>query len=145
MQFPITIGLHRSFFLRCGLLVGSLLSVVGALLTPYSVVIQTSVIVLCWGGFIWSWRHCHPAVAAIRLGREGQLTVAVELRGEFVAAELLPGATVHPWLSVIRLQTEDARRYTVVIAADSLAAEDFRRLRVFLRWRASLSAPGGGA
>lgn len=145
MQLPITIGPHRSFFLRCGLLAGGLLSIAVPLLAPYSVAIQCSAIMLCWVGLIRSWRHCRPAVAAIRLGREGQLSVAVEPLGEFVAAELLPGAIVHPWLSVIRLQTEDGCRYTVVLAVDSLAAEDFRRLRVFLRWRASFSTPVDGA
>jgi len=59
--------------------------------------------------------------------------------GDFVPAQLLPGAAVHPWLTVLRLRNAAGRVCVLCLTVDSLKKEDFRRLRVFLRWRADFS------
>jgi toxin CptA len=42
---------------------------------------------------------------------------------------------VSPALVVVELQAPLGRRKTLILAPDSLPADDFRRLRVWLRWR----------
>jgi toxin CptA len=63
--------------------------------------------------------------------------IAVQSRsGEWHEARLLGTSYVTPLLTVLNLKLEDrlfARH--VVIVSDAAAAEDFRRLRVLLRWR----------
>jgi toxin CptA len=48
---------------------------------------------------------------------------------------------VSPALVVVELQAPPGRRKTLVLARDSLPADDFRRLRVWLRWRRSPRKP----
>ena len=64
------------------------------------------------------------------LGTDGR----IEAGGH--AGELVDGSFVAPWLAVIRWRP--ARAWwvrTLVVAPGMLPAEDFRRLRVILRWR----------
>lgn len=53
-------------------------------------------------------------------------------------ARLLPDTLVLPWCGILRYQRSVRRRpETCVILPDSLDADDFRRLRVWLRFRAA--------
>jgi toxin CptA len=55
-------------------------------------------------------------------------------------ATLLDSTFVNPWLTVVSVTTRGRHRaHHAVILTDSMTAEDFRMLRVWLRWR------GGGA
>ncbi|MEO5691724.1 MAG: protein YgfX [Usitatibacter sp.] len=68
-------------------------------------------------------------VRSLSLGRDG----AISLDGG--AGLLREGSFVAPWLTVIRWRPAGARfDYTVLIVPDMLSREDFRRLRVLLRW-----------
>jgi len=53
-------------------------------------------------------------------------------------ASVLAQSTVTSWLTVLLLR-RDARRETLAILPDALHPDDFRALRLWLRWRASLS------
>jgi toxin CptA len=44
--------------------------------------------------------------------------------------------TVLPWLTVLRLEGQDGKR-SLVLLRDSMAADEYRQLRVWLRWRVS--------
>lgn len=57
----------------------------------------------------------------------------------FVEAELQGAATVHPWLTVVRMVV-GSRKVSLALLPDSMPPEDYRRLRVWLRWRAEFSA-----
>ena len=81
----------------------------------------------------------------LRLEGSGRISVASDASTQFVAARLLPEASVHPLLTIIRLEVESGRQYTVIAAVDSLNGDDFRRLRVFLRWQADFNASLDGA
>jgi len=61
--------------------------------------------------------------------------------GGRVPAELLPGALVHPWLTVLTLRAR-GRRCRVVLLPDTIAAEDFRRLRARLLLAATAATAG---
>lgn len=138
MQFPITIGLRRSHFLDVSLGFVTLFASLVALGFPQSLALR-----LFFCGVIWVlatlvWWQLSLKFVAIRLERGGQVLISCD-GGEFLAAELLQGATVHPWLTVVRFKTEDARVRRLIATVDSLNRQDFRRLRVFLRWQADFS------
>jgi toxin CptA len=139
VQFPIIIGLHRSFF-------GALINVVvhggGAiaiLAAPWDAWIRMGLVAAIGASAALAWRSGRLRVTSLRLLGNGSLECQLADDGEFRAAELLPGNTVHPWLTVIRLSV-DMKPVTVVVLPDSATAEEFRRLRVWLRWRADFSA-----
>ncbi len=145
MQLPITIGLHRSRFLDAFILLAAVSASTAALAWPRSMAVQAVMLVVTWMLAALAWRRLSPRVRAIRLEPDGGFAVR-RIDGEpFAAAILLAGATVHPWLTVVRLRAGDVGISTVIAAVDSLSREDFRRLRIFLRWRATFSGPGDGA
>jgi len=145
VQLPMVIGLHRSRFLRVALVAVAALAGVATLALPSAPdvrVVNFAAIVIVAG---LAWRRLGLGISAIKLEQDGQISLAATGDYEFIEADLLAGATVHPWLTVIRLKTADQRQHLLIVAVDSMKAEDFRRLRVFLRWRAEFSVPAGDA
>jgi toxin CptA len=73
-------------------------------------------------------------VRVLHIDRDG----GIELRdgtGAWRAGELRDGSFVAPWLAIVRWRAPGARfDASVVILPDMLPAEDFRRMRVRLRW-----------
>lgn len=70
---------------------------------------------------------------ALRGKSDGNLELQRE--GDWEPIELLPDSLVLPALTVLRYRVPGERRVrTAVILADSLPGEDFRRLRVWVRW-----------
>ena len=71
------------------------------------------------------------------------MTCTLETRhGERIACALLGSSFVAPYLTVLELKplndtgwSHRLRPCSVVILPDAIAAEDFRRLRVLLRWK----------
>lgn len=145
MQFPITIGLHRSRFLDTALLVVAVALGATVLAFPMEFLFRLACLLVIFLLAVQIWRRLSPRLTAIRLERTGQLSVVPVDADEFIAATLLPGATVHPWLSIARLQADDGRIHMLIVAPDSTEPQSFRRLRVFLRWRADFSGLGDGA
>jgi toxin CptA len=67
---------------------------------------------------------------------------AVQTRhGDWLEARLLPSSFVAPYLTVLNLRVA-GRRFPahVTILPDAIDGEDFRRLRVLLRWKCSGAA-----
>jgi toxin CptA len=60
--------------------------------------------------------------------------------GEEIEAEVLPDSTVYRFAAVVLLRAPGARRVrSVLVLPDAMDAEAFRQLRVWLRWRSSVS------
>ena len=73
-------------------------------------------------------------VRAFHLGRDGEIEVR-DATGAWRAGTVQAGSFVAPWLTVIRWRGPRHRfDRSIVIVPDMVAAEDFRRLRVCLRW-----------
>ncbi|TXI75896.1 MAG: hypothetical protein E6Q42_08330 [Dechloromonas sp.] len=145
MQFPIMIGLHRSRILAGLVAISAIVAAAALSMLPRS----TQNLPVFW--LLWLFacllaiHGLRPVRYVIRLERSG--SVSLQNGPDTVWEEAKFGATlfVHPWLTVFRLQTTAGAARTIVVTVDSLPAEDFRRLRVFLRWRLSVSAPDDGA
>lgn len=142
MQFPIVIGLHRSRILLCSLLLAGLV----ANILPFFYVSDRVVLALAVSvSSLVTFRArklLFPRVKKLRLENSGQLSICEE-EGSYLTAHCLPRATVHPWLTVFRVETEERRGLTVIVTIDSVAPSEFRQLRVFLRWRGDFIAERG--
>ena len=138
MQLPITIGLHRSRFLGLGLAVVHLVAAGVLLATPWENPVKV-LLVLCLlgsGGLAWLRLPLH--VDSLRLLSDGSLELRRIGGTDYEPAGLASTATVHHWLTVFRL-TAGKGSFIIVVAPDSMGVDDFRRLRVWLRWRADFS------
>ncbi|HET7401956.1 MAG TPA: protein YgfX [Usitatibacter sp.] len=110
-----------------------------ALLLPVSLALRTALASLACALGLEAARR-----TAFQLGPHGVRRFTVQRDGtiEVEAASgshrvgvLRPGSFVAPWLTVMRWRPAGARRdRTVAILPDMVAAEEFRRLRVLLRW-----------
>ena len=140
MHFPMTLGVRRSRFLDTAILWVVLLVSGVILIFPRSTAVLAAILLLAWGMAVFAWWQLQPKIAALRLQRDGNLEILYPGSDGFVPAHCLPGATVHPWLTVLRIELSQRQRLTLLVTHDTMDAEDFRRLRVFLRWRADFNA-----
>ena len=75
------------------------------------------------------------AVVAFALSDEMQCALTTR-SGESIACSILGSTFVAPYLTVLNLKpVENFFTRSVVILPDSMDAEEFRQLRVWLRWR----------
>lgn len=82
------------------------------------------------------------AVVAVEAGRASGVPFRTR-NGTWQAAQLLGSTYVSPALTVLNLKPVGARRARhVVILPDAVDADDFRRLRVWLRWGRHDAAAG---
>ncbi|MDP2883282.1 MAG: hypothetical protein Q8N89_17100 [Azonexus sp.] len=145
MQFPITIGLHRSPFLDAMLLAVSVLASAAILGFECSPLIRAGLFIAVLVLAIQAWYALTPSIKAIRLERNGGIFITRVGESDFVQATPKPGATIHPWLSIIRLTTEDGRTATLIATVNRKNSENLRRLRMFVRWQANFSGPNDDA
>ncbi len=75
------------------------------------------------------------ALIALEIASDDKLTVKTR-RGEWIECAVLGSTYVTSFLTILNLKVIDSGRNTrAVILPDSLEAEDFRKLRVWLRWK----------
>jgi hypothetical protein len=141
VQLPITIGLHRSRILDVLIFIFALIGSGANLAFSIKPLIQFVLLILVWAVSALAWRQLSTQVSQLRLGRNGEIALLRAGSDVFEAANIMSAATVHPWLTVFYLKTAAGPAYTLIVTVDSLKADNFRRLRVFLRWRADFSVP----
>lgn len=78
------------------------------------------------------------SIVAIEIGDGDKQKIAFQTRnGRWHACRLLGTSFVSPGLTILNLNPEDARLMrSVVIVPDNVQSEDFRQLRIWLRWKA---------
>jgi len=129
----LTLTVHPSRWYARAALALHLLAGGAVLLADLAAAVQVTVLAALAASLVGAMRE--KAVLDLHCQRDGSL--AVRSGDEWVAARLLPDTTVLPWLVVLRYRVPGAGRSdAVVVLADSLPADDFRHLRVWLRWRA---------
>lgn len=84
-----------------------------------------------------AWLIAPSAVAAFRF-EDGAVLLDTRAGKQFTAT-LLANSLVTPYLTVLNVLPQGARLFrSVLVLPDSLDAESFRRLRVYLRWQEQL-------
>lgn len=134
---PLTIPLRPS---RRLLLVQSVahLSAAGAVLAS-TIPSWLMALILLLVGLSLARQRRLPPVAAIVLRGDG----AIEIVGADATAreaEVHPHTVVLSFL-VVLLYRQQGRLRSLTVPDDSLAAEDFRRLRLWLRWQSAAAGP----
>ena len=75
------------------------------------------------------------AAVAIEISSDNHFSIQTR-SSEWHEYEVLGSTYVMPYLTVLNLRQSDSRAITrIALLPDSLHAEDFRRLRVWLRWK----------
>ncbi len=142
MQFPITIGLRRSFFLAGGAILVHALALLAIWVPAWTIAITIAGYGFIVVSALWSVRQWMSQEVALRLLADGRLECRFSGDEVFLPAELAAPATVHPWMTVIHVKTSN-RKMTIVAMPDSGRADELRQLRIWLRWRAEFKADGG--
>jgi toxin CptA len=145
VQFPITIGLHRSRILDAALLIVSVLACGVILGFQCSPSVRTGLIIAVVVLTMRAWYSLAPTIRAIRLERTGDIFIARIGESEFELATPKPMATIHPWLTVIRLTTEDGQPVTLIATVNRKNSDNLRRLRMVIRWQTNFSGQNDDA
>ncbi len=136
-SFPIRVRPGSSRQLGLGLALAHLgaLPVLWSLTWPWWARLAWTAAVLaslCWS---WSWHVLHrgDAVVEVLFKPEGEWWITTAKQASCLGT-LLPGGVVQPWLTVLVFRLADGRRRAVVLLADNVDPDGFRRLRVQLRY-----------
>lgn len=85
--------------------------------------------------------HAASSIVALEL-REGGGIACRTRAGEWLECDLLDSSYVSPRVTVVNLRPRGWRRYRrVILVPDNVDSRDFRRLRMWLRWRSSTVNP----
>lgn len=139
MQLPLTLTLQPSLRLTLLLLAAHLgaLTVLIAISIPDWIRLVLLLIVCCSAGLVWQRAHGRERIVSLMLRADGKLEYT-RLNGESGEAQPHPHTTVTPQLTILLLRL-GKRIEALVLLPDSLHAEEFRRLRLWLRWRVEAS------
>ena len=78
-----------------------------------------------------------PRIESVVWDNDDRWMLATE-NGKSLIATLCSASFVHPWITIINLKVEDAPWYSryrnLILVPDNINAENFRRLRIRLRW-----------
>ena len=81
------------------------------------------------------------AVVALEVSEDGRISLQTR-RGDWLDCEMLSSSYVSPRLTILNLKPAGARSTRhVLLVPDNVDAQDFRRLRTWLRWAATAEAP----
>lgn len=135
MQFPLAIELRRSrrlsflLFVLHGVAAGCLW------VLPWPVAARCLLLVTL---LLSAWQSLRPStMVGLRLSESGDLAL-LDAAGEAVYVAVQADSTVFSQLIVLRVRDEEQRRLrSLVLLSDSMSAEHFRLLRLWLRWLAS--------
>lgn len=89
-------------------------------------------LVSAWHQIRVAWLKDHRAVSRFELHDDGRISVLRS--GQWLEARVAPDCYVTRWLMILRLRGRGVPS-ALILAADGLAAEDHRRLRLWLRHR----------
>ena len=133
MQFPIHIGLRRSFFLSLGIVGITVLAIISVVATPWALLPKASLSILIMVLGVQAWGRCKPIYVAMRVSSDSVLHARINENSEWLELSLGPQHIVHPWLIVLRLSS-DTKLHSVPIFRDATDPAAFRHLAIWLRW-----------
>ena len=133
MQFPVTVQLHRSKSLLILLVLFHAIAIGSFISLPWPWYTRGLLLLLVGFSAIRSMRA--PSVVGLRLtGRETLDCLLYD--GSFVTLVVKLDSTVFRQLVVLRLCTgEEKQVRNLALLPDQMSADQFRLLRIWLRWR----------
>lgn len=133
MQFPVNIGLHRSRVLLFLLLLLHGVAAACVMVLPWAMLWRVVALLTVGVSLFAALRR--PRIVGLRLVTKDRLECLL-VDGSCVAAKTLPDSTVFARMLVLRLRLGEERRISqLVVFYDQLGADEFRRLRLWLRWQ----------
>jgi len=143
VQFPIAIGLHRSIFLVILQVLAHAVAAGCLVVLPWPWMLRGVFLLLVGGSLGYALRA--PRIVGLRLAAADRLACLLA-DGDCVAATVLADSAVFSRLIVLRLRLgEETRVSSLVLLPDQMSAEQFRVLRLWLRWHAEPRSDGGTA
>lgn len=132
MQFPLRIELRRSRRLALLIVLLHLLAAGCVGVLPWPVAARCLLVGIIG---VSAWQALRPSgIIGLRLDERGELAL-VRPTGEPLFVSVLADSSVFTQLVVLRVRDEeDGRRRSLVLLPDSMPAEEFRLLRLWLRW-----------
>ncbi len=136
---PLTIALKPSRILAAILLIAHGVSGVLIVILPFPIWLKVLGVTIILGAEIYYVRryallNTQTAVHQLRMLSDTKLEI---FRTEWQSATLIGEQFIHPVLTIIRCRTETDRwPIAIVIFSDMLDVEQFRMLRLRLKWRA---------
>lgn len=136
----LSITLRSSYLLALLLVVMHALAMASVWLVPLALAVKIGTAVALASSLALNlrqhaWRAGKRSVRAIRLNGECDMSLQGQ-DGVWLETKILPSSFISPYLTVLNLKAERERRARhVVILPDAMGAEQFRQLRVWLRWR----------
>ena len=141
MQFPIRIELHRSTHLLFLLVFLHAAAAACICVLPWPVSWRSLGLLPIVGSLVYALRR--PRITGLRLAAGDRLECFLA-DGSRVAARVLRDSTVFSRLVVLRLRLgEERRTSSLVVLPDQVDAEEYRLLRLWLRWHAEPKGDGG--
>ena len=135
MQFPVSIELRRSFFLFSSLGIMHCVAAAAVFFVPLHWLLRLTWVATILVSAVLALRP--TCIASLHLKRDGSLYCALQ-DGRRVAATPLDGSAVLPGLVVLRLRLEDKlATISLPLFPDHMSGEEFRALKVWLRWGAT--------
>ncbi|MBV2235744.1 MAG: hypothetical protein KUL75_09395 [Sterolibacterium sp.] len=89
-------------------------------------------------------QHLYGArrVLGLTLNKDG--TISVQCSDQTcLQGRIKPQTAVWPWMAVLLLRLDDGRHWSLTVLSDALSDDDFRRLRLWLRWFALNESAAG--
>ncbi|MCU0812571.1 MAG: hypothetical protein MUE59_16370 [Thiobacillaceae bacterium] len=138
MEIPLHIGLRRSHLLSWLLVLLHVLAAGSLFLAPWPAVLRYALMALV---VLSAWHTLQPStIVGLRLGENGELGF-LSPDGDFQPVTVQPDSAVFSWLIVLRVrEAGQGRLHSLALLLDSMPAEQFRLLRLWLRWRANPQA-----
>lgn len=135
MQFPVFIELRRSVLLSLLLVLLHGTAVVCVQAVPVGALLRAFLSMLV---AISAWASLRPnAIEGLRLCAHDRME-CVFSGGRCEVSSVLPETTVFVGLIVLRIRVgEDRKKRTVSLLPDQMSAEQFRMLRLWLRWHSN--------
>lgn len=82
-------------------------------------------------GLIWTWRENSSGPVGLRFAQSGQVEI---LDKDWQPAEIQGQVVVSPWFVSMMFISKEAKARRILLWPDSTDANNFRKLRVWLRW-----------
>ena len=134
MRFPVLIELHRSNRLSLLLVLFHITASASLIILPWPLYLRTVALALVG---LSAWRSLRPSeVVSLCLSAKDRLECTLK-DGTHCEPSVLPETTVFAALIVLRLRFGEGKRASsLALLPDHMSADQFRALRLWLRWHA---------